>query len=265
MVVRALTEGVSVRGTARLTGVSKPTILRLVLDLGRICAEYQDRVLADLPCRRIECDEIWQFVYAKPPNVPAGRRDEFGYGEVWTWVAMDPESKLVVCWLIAPRDPDAANTFIFDLSTRLRNRVQITTDGLLYYREAVEAAFGGQVDFAQLVKDFGTGRRDVWIVEGRPDPVRISTSLIERQNLTMRMQMRRFTRRTNGFSKSLKHHAAMQAIHFMTYNFARPHMGLNGVSPAQAIGLSRRLWKMRDVVGLLETQESSLTTNTTSR
>lgn len=256
-IVQALVEGNSVRGTARITDVSKWAVLKLIVDLGWVAAEYQDRTLNDLPCRLIQCDEIWSFCYAKKKNVPPEREGQLGYGDVWTWVAMDPESKLVVTWLVGNRSQQSANDFMADLAPRLRNRVQISTDGHSSYIDAVYGAFGDKVDYAVTVKDFVKGKPpEKGVIQGDPDEALISTSLIERQNLTMRMGMRRFTRSTNAHSKKLENHAFALAIHYLHYNFVRPHMSLHGITPAQAIGLSRRRWTIRDMVALLEKEEA---------
>ena len=268
-VVAALVEGNSIRATARMTGVSKPTILKLIRDLGTVCAAYQDETLRDLSCRRIECDEIWQFVYAKQKNVATARKAPREAGDVWTWVAIDAESKLIPTWHVGPRDAHAAHAFMTDLASRLKHRVQITTDGLGVYVEAVEDAFGMDVDFAQLIKVYGAdpeGERRyspvvcqgcvVRPIMGDPDPKRISTSYVERQNLTMRMSIRRYTRLTNAFSKRLENHAAATAIHFMHYNFARIHRSVR-TSPAQAAGVTETLWSVRDIVTLLAEQEAT--------
>lgn len=254
-VVRCLVDGVSVRGTARLTGVSRSAILRLLEDLGLVCEAYLDSVLRVLPCRRIQCDEIWSFCYAKKGNVPPERKGQLGYGDLWTWVAMCPDSRLVVTWLVGKRDAHSANQFMADLALRLAHRVQLTTDGFSPYVDAVRGAFGNDVDYAMVVKDFGESRSEKTVMSGSPNPDYISTSLIERQNLTMRMEMRRFTRRTNGHSKKVENHAAMLALYYLYYNFARPHEGCGFVSPAQAAGVSSRLWKAADIVGLLEDSE----------
>ena len=250
-VVRALVEGVSIRGTARITGVSKPTILKLIADRGFACSLFQDARLRNLPCRRIQCDEIWAFCHTKKKNLPPELHRKFGVGDVWTWVAMDPDTKLVPCWLLGPRDGTSARMFMQDLADRLLHRVQLTTDGYEPYVEAAYGAFGEDVDFAMVVKDFGEGRSVKNTISGDPDPDHVSTSLIERQNLTMRMGMRRFTRKTNGFSKKLENHAHAVALHFMYYNFARPHDGAGNVSPAQAVGISDHLWKISEIVGLI--------------
>ncbi len=267
-VIAALVEGNSIRATARMTDVSKPTILKLIADLGPVCADYQDAALTDLGCRRLECDEIWQFVYAKQKNVEKATSAPQEAGDVWTWVAIDADSKLIPTWQIGPRDAITAHTFMTDLAGRLKHRVQLTTDGLQAYIEAVEDAFGMDIDYAQLVKIYGADAESerryspvvcqsctVREIQGDPNPKRISTSYIERQNLTMRMSMRRYTRLTNGFSKKLENHAAATAIHFMYYNFARIHRTIR-MSPAMAAGVTETLWSIRDIVGLLEEHEA---------
>ena len=267
-VVAALVEGNSIRATARMTNVSKPTILKLIADLGPVCADYQDAALNNLNCQQIECDEIWQFVYAKAKNVEKATRAPQEAGDVWTWVAIDAESKLIPTWHIGPRDAHAAHAFMTDLAGRLTHRIQLTTDGHRPYLEAVESAFGMDIDYAMLIKVYGADSESerryspvvcqsctVRPVTGDPDPKGISTSYIERQNLTMRMSMRRYTRLTNGFSKKLENHAAATAIHFMYYNFARIHRTVR-MSPAMAAGVTETLWSIRDIVGLLEEREA---------
>ena len=267
-IIRALVEGNSLRSTTRITGRSINTVTKLLVDLGRACTEYQMRTLVDLPSTRIECDEIWEFVYAKSRNVPDEHEGEFGYGDVWTWVALDPDSKLVASWLVGRRDGADAMSFLMDLAPRLRNRVQITTDGHKPYIDAVEQAFGEDVDYAMLVKYYGTDPNAdrkfsppvvldeaVHVIQGSPDPERISTSYVERQNLTMRMGMRRFTRLTNGFSKKVENHAAAVALHFMYMNFARPHKSLANPyprTPAMAAGISDHVWTCEEVAALLD-------------
>ena len=266
-IIRALVEGNSLRSTTRICGRSINTVTKLLVDLGRAVTEYQMRTLVNLPATRIECDEIWAFCYAKSRNVPEEHRGEFGYGDVWTWVALDPDTKLVCSWLIDRRDADGANAFLADLGPRLRNRVQITTDGHQPYVEAIEAAFGKDVDYAMLIKFYGIdpneGRfsppkvlsEETRIVNGSPDGSKISTSYVERNNLTMRMGMRRFTRLTNGFSKKVENHAASVALHFMYTNFARPHKSLANPyprTPAMAAGLADHVWTLEEVAGLLD-------------
>ena len=218
--------------------------------------------LVNLPCKRVQCDEIWSFVAAKDKNVPAAKRGQDGIGSVWTWVAIDADSKLICAWLVGKRDPGCATKFIQDLADRLSNRVQLTTDGLKMYLNAVADGFQNDIDYAMLVKVYGadaseekryspaicTGCEKTKI--GSPDPKHISTSYIERQNLTMRMQMRRFTRLTNAFSKKLENHIAAIALHYMHHNFVRIHQTLR-VTPAMAAGLTDRLWSIEDLLVLL--------------
>jgi IS1 family transposase len=261
-VIGALVEGNSVNSVVRMTGVSKVTILKLLAELGPACADYQDRTFRNLKCKRIQCDEIWQFVYAKEKNVPAKKKGGFGYGDVWTWVGMDADTKLVPSFMVGNRDAQSAKIFIDDLRSRLANRVQLTTDGLRVYLEAVEGAFGADVDYAQLVKIYGASQEETRyspaecigcetkIVQGKPNPKHISTSYIERQNLTMRMGMRRFTRLTNGFSKKVENHAYAVALHYIHYNFCRIHKTLR-VTPAMEAGLTDHVWALEEIVGLI--------------
>ena len=262
-VVAALVEGCGLRATARMTGVARMTVEKLLRDLGAACAQYLDQHLRNLTCRRIECDEIWSFVYAKEKNVESAKNAPEGAGDVWTWTAIDADTKLVPSWLIGSRDAGSAYTFMMDLASRLRWRVQLTTDGLTSYLSAVEDAFGAEIDYAMLVKIYGsdeTEKRyspakclgcDVKTVTGQPNPKLISTSYVERQNLTMRMSMRRFTRLTNAFSKKVEMHAHSVALHFMHYNFVKIHSTLR-TTPAQAAGVTDRLWELSDMVALLE-------------
>jgi IS1 family transposase len=266
-VVAALVEGNSVRATARMTDVSKPTILKLLVQLGDVCTKYQNEAIRNLRTKRIECDEIWQFCYAKAKNVPAAKQGTFGYGDVWTWTALDSDSKLIVSWLVGPRDASSAHAFLEDVASRLRNRIQLTTDGHRLYVTAVEDAFGIDVDFAMLTKQYGAAQENetryspakiisstTEIIRGNPNPKYISTSYVERQNLTMRMHIRRFTRLTNAFSKKVENHAAAVALHFMHYNFCRVHQTLR-VTPAMEAGVTTRVWSIADVVGLLDASE----------
>jgi len=262
-VISALVEGNSIRATVRMTGVSKNTIAKLLVELGSTCSHYLDKALVNLNCKKIQCDEIWSFCYAKEKNVPEDLRGKFGFGDVWTWTAMDADSKLIVSWLVAGRDAGSAYGFMQDLAKRLANRVQLTTDGHRAYLTAVEDNFGSAIDYAMLVKLYGSdaghdtkyspaeciGCREV-IVSGNPDPEHISTSYIERQNLTMRMQMRRFTRLTNGFSKKIENHIASIAIHYMHYNFCRVHQTLR-VTPAMEAGIADHVWSIEELVQLL--------------
>ena len=264
-VVAALVEGNSIRSTVRMTGVAKGTVLKLLADLGAACSEYQRRTLVNLRCKRIQCDEIWSFCYAKEKNVPEHMKGKPGVGDVWTWAAMDADSKLMISWLVGERDAGYAAEFINDLATRLATRVQLTTDGLKMYLTAIEGAFGADVDYAQLVKLFGeapeqqqrrysppqcTGCQKNRI-EGNPDPRHVSTSFVERQNLTMRMSMRRFTRLTNAFSKKVENLEAAVALHFMWYNFGRVHQTLR-VTPAMQAGVTDHVWSLEEIVGLLD-------------
>jgi IS1 family transposase len=266
-VVKALVEGNGINGIVRMTGVSKNTILKLLRDVGAACLEYQDANLRGLKLGRIQCDEVWEFCYAKEKNVPEDKQGKFGYGDVWTFVAIDAETKLVPCWHVGNRDIICALDFTNDLKGRLANRVQITTDGHGMYLQAVEEAFGAEVDFAQLVKIYGESPEkervyspakciaaEKHIVQGNPDPTHISTSYIERQNLTMRTNIKRFTRLTNGFSKKVVNHMYAIALHFMFYNFAKPHRTLANPyprTPAMAAGLTNHIWTVEEIVGLI--------------
>lgn len=263
-VIAALVEGNSIRAIERMTGVAKHTILKLIKDVGIACADYQDRTLRNLKCRKIQVDEIWQFVYAKEKNVPAEKKGQFGFGDVWTWIAIDADTKLVPSFMTGNRDAKSATMFIDDLASRLSTRVQLTSDGLKVYLEAVEGAFGSEIDYAQLIKTYAASQEETRYspavctscerkpVMGRPDSEHISTSYVERQNLTMRMSMRRFTRLTNGFSKKVENHAYAVAIHYMHYNFCRIHQTLR-VTPAMEARVSDHVWtieEMLDRVGL---------------
>ncbi len=267
-VVAALVEGNSVRATVRMTGVSKNTIVKLLVELGAACSKYMGENLVNLPCQRIQCDEIWSFVAAKQKNVtPRLAAANPHAGDVWTWVAMDADTKLICTWMVGNRDWYTAKIFIEDLKRRLANRVQLTTDGLRIYFHSVAAAFGDDVDYAALIKRYGgsvdesgaSARKysppecigcEKKPLIGDPDPAHISTSYIERQNLTMRMQIRRFTRLTNAFSKKIENHIASIAIHYMHYNFVRVHQSLR-VTPAMAAGVTDRLWEIDDLLQLL--------------
>jgi len=262
-VISALVEGNSIRATCRMTGVAKNTVVKLLVDLGKACATYQDATLRNLFCRRVQCDEVWAFVGAKGKNVPAEKRGQFGRGDVWTWVALDADSKLVVCWHLGKRDADDALTLMNNLASRLSHRIQLTTDGWHSYIVAVEEAFGNQIDYAMLVKLYGKEPEaetrysppkcvgtSLQIIEGIPDKKHISTSFVERQNLTMRMGMRRFTRLTNAFSKKLENLQHALALHFMHYNFARAHKTLK-MTPAMAAGLADHPWSIGEIVALI--------------
>jgi IS1 family transposase len=264
-VVAALVEGNSIRATVRMTGVAKNTIVKLLADLGDACTKYQDEHLRNLPCTRVQVDEIWTFCYAKAKNVPAEKKGTFGYGDVWTFVGIDAETKLVPAWRIGKRDFSTAMPFVRDLASRLANRVQVTTDAFNVYVWAVQNAFNHEVDFAQLQKIYGVdtsggagrysppkciGTRSEAVC-GEPDPEHVSTSFVERQNLTMRMGMRRFTRLTNGFSKKVENLRAAVALHFMHYNFCRIHKTLR-VTPAMAAGVTDHVWEIREAIALLD-------------
>ena len=270
LILKCLTEGMSLRAVARVADVSRNTVSKLMVDAGKVCAEYQDAALRDLPCQRIQVDEAWSFVYAKAKNVSRAKSAPAEAGDVWTWVAIDADTKLVPTWRVGDRSSATAIDLMDDLRGRLANRVQLTTDGHRAYLEAVEGAFGGDVDYAMLIKlygpAYGNGASDTRYspaecigirkdrIEGNPDPKHVSTSFIERQNLTMRMSMRRFTRLTNGFSKKLENHAHAIALHYMVYNFCRIHQTLR-VTPAMEAGVTDRLWEISDIVALVEAQQ----------
>lgn len=256
------------RSISRVADVSINTVSKLLVDAGKACAAFHDEAVRGVKARRIQCDEIWSFTYAKAKNVPTATAAPEEAGDTWTWTALDSESKLIVSYLVGGRDAEYANAFMQDVAGRLDGRVQLTTDGHKAYLEAVEGAFGDDVDYGQLVKLYGeptgergherkyspsvcTGARKM-PVTGRPDAAHISTSHVERQNLTMRMHMRRFTRLTNGFSKKFENHMHMVALYAVWYNFVRQHKTLR-TSPAIAAGVSARLWEMEDVVALIDT------------
>jgi IS1 family transposase len=262
-IVAALVEGNSMRSVARMMDVSRNTVDKLLRDLGRACSEYQDKAFRNLKCSRIQCDEIWSFVYAKEKNCPIEQKAK-GAGDCWTWVALCPDTKLVPCWFIGQRDAGCAYHFMHDLKGRLSNRVQLTTDGHRTYLTAVEDAFGCEIDYAMLQKIYGTtneppetryspaicmGARKA-VISGNPDFAHVSTSYVERQNLTMRMAMRRFTRLTNAFSKKLENLEHAVALHYMHYNFCRIHQTLR-VTPAMEAGISDHVWSLEEVIALL--------------
>lgn len=262
-VVTALVEGNAIRAISRMMGMAKNTIVKLLADLGRACAAYQDKAFLNLPCKRIQCDEIWSFCYAKEKNVPKEKKGVFGYGDVWTFTAICADTKLVPSWHIGRRDMEDATIFMKDLAGRLAHRVQLTTDGHKMYLEAVENAFGKDIDFSQLVKIYGQtveGQKRysppqcIGTVKtemtGEPDIAKVSTSYVERQNLTMRMNMRRFTRLTNAFSKKVVNLFYAVSLHFMYYNFCRIHQTLR-VTPAMEAKVTDRVWEMADILALL--------------
>ena len=264
-ILRCLVEGNSVRGTARLSGVEKRTaVTRLLIDAGRACQAYQAAVLCDLPCKRVQVDEIWSFVYSKQKNVETAKTAPEGAGDAWTWVAICADTKLAVNWLVGERNAVYAHAFIHDVWERLAGRIQLTSDGLGSYRDAVAQVFGIDVDYGQLVKSYGAspegekryspaeciGAKKV-AIQGNPDPKYISTSFVERQNLTMRMAMRRFTRLTNAFSKKLENHACAVSLHFMNYNFCRIHQTLR-ITPAMAASVTDRVWNVDEIISLID-------------
>lgn len=263
-ILACLVEGNSIRATCRMTGAAKNTVVKLLCDVGEACTSYQHRALRDLPCKRIQVDEVWSFVYQKERNVPNAKKFEFGRGDVWTWTSICADTKLVPTWLVGRRDAIYADIFIRDLASRMAGRIQLTSDGWRPYVEAVENAFGDEVDYAMLVKIYGKGfegrerysppqcigaRRKR--ITGQPDKDKISTSFAERQHLTMRMSMRRLTRLTNGFSKKVENLEHAVALHFMNYNFARQHQSLR-ISPAMAAGVTDHLWSLHEIAGLVD-------------
>lgn len=256
------------RATTRLADVAFNSVVKLLIDAGRACRDYQDRAFRELNCKRLQLDEIWSFVYAKAKNVPDAKAAREIAGDVWTWVAIDVDTKLVPSWLVGERSGETARMFVADLAARLAGRVQITTDGHKAYLEAIDAAFGIDVDYAVLEKMYASpvegqkrcsppvcfGAKRNGIV-GRPDQDHISTPFVERQNLTMRMSIRRFTRLTNAFSKKIENHAFAISLHYMDYNFARQHRTLR-VSPAMAAGVADRLWSVADIVDVVDANEA---------
>ncbi len=269
-ILHLLCEGMSIRAITRLTGASKNTVAKLLVDAGRACAAYHDANVRNVKAARVQVDEIWSFTYAKQKNVATAKEAPEGAGDTWTWTAIDADSKMILSYLVGGRDSEYAMWFMDDLASRLANRVQLTSDGHRAYLEAVEGAFGADVDYAQLVKLYGSiGGKGADVryspaectgirkrrVEGNPDGAHISTSYVERQNLTMRMHMRRFTRLTNAFSKKVENHAHAVALHMLYYNFVRIHKTLR-VSPAMAAGVSDRLWDIADIAMLVEQAEA---------
>ena len=267
LILNMLCEGQSMRATARLADVSFNTVAKLLIDAGKVCADLHDELVQGVTASRIQCDEVWSFTYAKQKNVATAKAAPAEAGDTWTWTALDSDSKVIVSWLVGGRDGEHAIAFMDDLRSRLANRVQLTTDGHKAYLEAVEGAFGGDVDYAQLIKLYGeptgqkgherkyspsecTGTRKRR-VEGNPNPKAVSTSYVERQNLTMRMQMRRFTRLTNAFSKKFENHMHMVALYTVWYNFIRIHKTLR-VTPAMEAGLSKTVWDMDDLVRIMD-------------
>jgi IS1 family transposase len=270
-VIAALVEGTSINATVRMTGVAKHTILKLLKDVGCACAEYHNRIVRNVNVRHAQCDEIWAFCYAKEKNVPEELRGKFGYGDVWTWTAIDADTKLIISYIIGTRGSSTGYAFMQDLSKRVANRIQLTTDGHRVYADAVETAFGSEIDYAMLVKLFGNDPAEsetryspatcigcrTAVLSGKPDPRHISTSYVERQNLTMRMGMRRFTRLTNGFSKKVENHGHAVALHFFHYNFIRIHKTLR-VTPAMEAGIADHVWSFEELVALLDRTEKKV-------
>ncbi|MDE8350032.1 MAG: IS1 family transposase [Acidocella sp.] len=263
-ILSMLVEGSSMRSISRVVDVSINTVAKTLADAGEACIAHHDEMVRGVKAKRIQCDEIWSFVYAKKRNVETAKAAPEGAGDAWTWTAIDADSKLIVSYLVAKRDAPSAHVFMQDVADRLANRVQLTTDALKSYLDAVEDAFGGDIDYAKLVKLYGEGPASAGryspavctgaIKErmmGAPDPKHVSTSYVERQNLTMRMSMRRFTRLTNGFSKKIESHEHAIALYFTFYNFARMHKTLR-CSPAMAAGLTTTLWSMEDIIALID-------------
>lgn len=268
MILTLLVEGSSMRATSRIADVSINTVTKLLIDAGTVCAEYQNEHLVNIKSKRVQCDEIWSFCYAKEKNVAPEDKGILGYGDVYTWTAIDADTKLSISWLVGRRDYEYAEAFIGDLASRLSDRIQLTTDGYGCYINTVEQFFGGMIDYAMLVKIYGEETKgqkryspasfvssEKRIMSGNPDIDHVSTSYVERNNLTMRMGMRRFTRSTNGFSKKIENLAHAVALHFMHYNFVRIHKTLK-TTPAMAAGISNTLWSMNDVVALIDAKEA---------
>jgi IS1 family transposase len=263
-ILSMLVEGSSMRSISRVVDVSINTVSGLLVDAGEACMAFHDEAVRGVKSKRVQCDEIWSFVYAKKKNVETAKAAPEGAGDAWTWTALDADTKLIVSFLVGNRDADTANEFMQDVADRLATRVQLTTDGLKAYLDAVEEVFGADIDYAQLVKLYGptpgpvgryspaecTGIKKTK-VQGKPDKDHISTSYIERQNLTMRMSMRRFTRLTNAFSKKVENHTHMVALYTVWYNFVRMHKTLK-CSPAMAAGLTGTLWEMEKIVELID-------------
>lgn len=261
-IIHSLVEGNSLRATARLCDVAFNSILKLLPQIGMACADYQDRALRGLKCKRIQCDECWSFCYANEKNAPAEKKGQFGFGDVWTWVAIDADTKLVPSFMIGNRDARSALMFIDDLASRLVSRVQLATDGLKVYLEAVEGAFGCDIDYSMLIKTYESSQEETRYspavctscerkpVVGHPDPAHISTSFVDRQNLSMRMGIRRFTRLTNAFTKKVENHAYSVALYFMHYNLAKINGSLR-VTPAMEAGVSDHAWDVEEIVALL--------------
>jgi IS1 family transposase len=264
-IIGLLVEGNSINATRRITGAAKATVLKLLADVGQACAEYQDETLHNLPCKRVQCDDIWSFVGAKKRNVPEHLKGTFGMGDVWTWTAICADTKLIASWMVGTRSAESAQTFMTDLSERLAHRARLTTDGHHAYLEAVHA-FGGEIDYAMLVKIYGDDERadrperkyslSEFVcakperIRGDADPRHVSTSYVVLSNLTLRMSCRRFARLTNAFSKKVENHAHAVALHFMYYNFGRIHKTLR-VTPAMEAGISDHVWSLEEIAMLV--------------
>ena len=269
-IISLLCEGSSLRAISRVTGIAFNTVSKLLVDAGKACEVFHNETVLNVSAKRVQCDEIWAFTYAKQKNVATAKAAPEGAGDTWTWTAIDADSKLIVSYLVGGRDAGYAHEFMQDVAARLSTRVQLTTDGHKAYLDAVEGAFGADVDYAQLVKLYGdtpspagryspaecTGIKKTRI-EGNPDKAHVSTSYVERQNLTMRMHMRRFTRLTNAFSKSVENHSYAVALHFVYYSFVRMHKTLR-CSPAMAAGITNRLWEVSDIVALMKRAENAI-------
>lgn len=263
-ILGCLVEGNSIRSTVCITGASKNTVTKLLVNVGRACSEYRDRVLRNLPCKRLQCDEIWAFCYAKEKNIPDDKKGQFWYGDVWTWTAICADTKLIPSWTVGERDAETAAAFMGDLASRLVHRVQLTTDGHRAYLEATEGAFGCEIDYAMLVKLYGSdpekemrysparcaGMR-TQIISGQPDRRNVPTSYVEPQNLTIRMGLKRSARLTNAFSKKVENLAQAVALHFLWYNFGRIHTTLR-VTPAMEAGISDHVWTLEEIASLAE-------------
>lgn len=268
-ILHLLCEGNSIRSVTRLTGASKNTVIKLLIDAGKACMAFHDANVRDVKARRVQVDEIWAFVAAKQKNVPSMKQPVDGAGDVWTWTAIDADSKMILSYFVGGRDGECAMWFVDDLRSRRAERIQLTSDGHKAYLEAVKGAFGGDIDYAVLHKVYGSSPESMkgkyspaecigtqkHRIEGDPDLKHVSTSYVERSNLTMRMHMRRFTRLTNGFSKKVENHAYAIALHMMYYNFVKMHSKLR-MSPAMAAGVSSKLWEIGDIVALVEAEEA---------
>jgi IS1 family transposase len=265
-ILSMLCEGSSMRSISRVADVSINTVAKLLVDAGKACAAFHDAKVRGVKARRVQVDEIWSFTAAKQKNVPTMKKPVEGAGDTWTWTAIEADTKLLITSMVGGRDSEYAIAFMDDLRDRLANRVQLTSDGHKAYLEAVEGAFGADVDYAMLVKVYGAAPEGAQVryspaecigavkhrIEGRPDPKHVSTSYAERQNLTMRMQMRRFTRLTNAFSKKFENHMHMVALYTVWYNYVKQHKSLKGLSPAMAAGISETLWSVKDMAEMID-------------